>query len=35
VLQPRETRFHLIRALRQLAGKHQSVLPKKYGNLPL
>ena len=35
VIPPRETRSHLIRALRQLAGKRASLPPKKHGNLPL
>jgi propionyl-CoA carboxylase beta chain len=35
VIRPRRTRPVLIQALRQLAGKRQSVPPKKHGNLPL
>lgn len=35
VIPPRETRHRLIQALRQLAGKRQSLPPKKHGNLPL
>jgi propionyl-CoA carboxylase beta chain len=35
VIAPRKTRVHLIRALRQLAGKRSSVPPKKHGNIPL
>jgi propionyl-CoA carboxylase beta chain len=35
VIEPRRTRPTLIRALRQLAGKRQSLPPKKHGNLPL
>jgi propionyl-CoA carboxylase beta chain len=35
VIEPRRTRPHLIRALRQLRSKRQSVPPKKHGNLPL
>ncbi|MFQ5350934.1 MAG: acyl-CoA carboxylase subunit beta [Thermoanaerobaculia bacterium] len=35
VIEPRTTRPEVIRALRQLAGKRQSVPPKKHGNLPL
>jgi propionyl-CoA carboxylase beta chain len=35
VIEPRRTRPTLIRALRQLAGKRQTVPPKKHGNLPL
>ncbi|MEM8961228.1 MAG: acyl-CoA carboxylase subunit beta [Acidobacteriota bacterium] len=35
VIQPRNTRLHLIRALRQLGSKRQSSPPKKHGNIPL
>jgi propionyl-CoA carboxylase beta chain len=35
VIEPRRTRPELIRALRQLAGKRQSLPAKKHGNLPL
>ncbi len=35
VIEPRKTRPALIRALRQLRGKRQSVPAKKHGNLPL
>jgi propionyl-CoA carboxylase beta chain len=35
VIEPRATRPAVIRALRQLAGKRQSLPPKKHGNLPL
>jgi len=35
VIEPRRTRPMLVQALRQLAGKRQSVPPKKHGNLPL
>ncbi len=35
VIEPRRTRPELVRALRQLAGKRQSVPAKKHGNLPL
>ncbi|MDX1644320.1 MAG: acyl-CoA carboxylase subunit beta [Thermoanaerobaculia bacterium] len=35
VIQPRQTRSHIVRALRQLAGKRQSSPPKRHGNLPL
>ncbi|MEL7060821.1 MAG: acyl-CoA carboxylase subunit beta [Acidobacteriota bacterium] len=35
VIQPRRTRLHLIRALRQLSSKRQRLPPKKHGNLPL
>jgi len=35
VIEPRRTRPELVRALRQLEGKRQSVPAKKHGNLPL
>ena len=35
VIEPRTTRPTLIRALRQLAGKRQSMPAKKHGNIPL
>ena len=35
VIEPRTTRPEIIRALRQLGGRRQSVPPKKHGNLPL
>ncbi|MEM7351779.1 MAG: acyl-CoA carboxylase subunit beta [Acidobacteriota bacterium] len=35
IILPRQTRMHLIRALRQLAGKRASLPPKKHGNIPL
>jgi propionyl-CoA carboxylase beta chain len=35
VIEPRRTRPELIRALRQLSGKRQSLPQKKHGNLPL
>jgi propionyl-CoA carboxylase beta chain len=35
VIEPRTTRPTLIRALRQLAGKRQSLPAKKHGNIPL
>jgi acetyl-CoA carboxylase carboxyltransferase component len=35
VIEPQETRPRLIRALRMLAHKRQSLPPKKHGNLPL
>ena len=35
VIQPRSTRYHLIRALRQLGSKRSSLPPKKHGNIPL
>ena len=35
VIEPQETRPRLIRALRMLAHKRQSVPPKKHGNIPL
>jgi len=35
IIEPRQTRSQIIRALRQLASKRASVPPKKHGNLPL
>ncbi len=35
IIEPRLTRSHLVRSLRQLAGKRQGMPPKKHGNLPL
>jgi propionyl-CoA carboxylase beta chain len=35
VIRPRDTRPRLINALRMLAGKRQSLPPKKHGNMPL
>ena len=35
VIEPRNTRFRVIRALEQLAGKRASVPAKKHDNLPL
>ena len=35
VIQPRRTRYHLIRALRQLGGKRAKLPAKKHGNIPL
>jgi propionyl-CoA carboxylase beta chain len=35
IIEPRQTRFHLVRALRQLGGKRASLPPKKHGNIPL
>jgi propionyl-CoA carboxylase beta chain len=35
VIEPRETRPRLIRALRALATKRDSLPPKKHGNIPL
>jgi propionyl-CoA carboxylase beta chain len=35
VIEPRTTRAHVIRALRQLHGKRQGVPAKKHGNIPL
>ena len=35
VIEPRETRPRLVRALRMLAQKRQSLPPKKHGNIPL
>ncbi len=35
IIEPRQTRSQIIRALRQLASKRASVPPKKHGNMPL
>jgi len=35
IIEPRKTRFHLVRALRQLGSKRASVPAKKHGNIPL
>ena len=35
IILPRQTRSHLIRALRQLHGKRANLPPKKHGNIPL
>jgi acetyl-CoA carboxylase carboxyltransferase component len=35
IIEPRNTRFRVIRALETLAGKHQEVPAKKHDNLPL
>ncbi len=35
VIRPAETRAHLIRALRSLRSKRQTLPPKKHGNIPL
>lgn len=35
VIEPRETRPQIVRALRQLGGKRQKLPPKKHGNLPI
>ncbi len=35
IIVPRTTRANLVRALRQLSSKRQSLPPKKHGNLPL
>ena len=35
VIEPRNTRFRVIRALETLAGKHQEIPAKKHDNLPL
>ncbi len=35
VIEPRETRSHIVKALRQLASKRQSSPAKKHGNMPL
>ena len=35
VIEPKDTRTHIIRSLRQLGSKRQSMPPKKHGNLPI
>ncbi len=35
VIEPRSTRSHIIRGLRQLRGKRQTIPNKKHGNIPL
>jgi acetyl-CoA carboxylase carboxyltransferase component len=35
VIEPRETRPHLINALEMLRNKRDSLPPKKHGNIPL
>lgn len=35
VILPHQTRFHIVGALRQLAGKRQTMPRKKHGNLPI
>jgi len=35
IIEPRHTRTHVVRALRQLSSKRQSLPPKRHGNLPL
>ncbi len=35
VIEPRETRPHLINALEMLQNKRDSLPPKKHGNIPL
>lgn len=35
VIEPQDTRAHVIRALRQLGSKRSTVPPKRHGNLPL
>ena len=35
IIEPRNTRFRVIRALEQLAGKKQTLPAKKHDNLPL
>ncbi len=35
VIEPQETRRHLVRALQMLEGKREKGLPKKHGNIPL
>lgn len=35
IIQPRQTRAHIVRSLRQLSSKRESLPPKRHGNLPL
>ncbi len=35
IIEPRQTRREIVRALRQLAGKRAAMPPKKHGNIPL
>jgi propionyl-CoA carboxylase beta chain len=35
IIRPRDTRLHIVRALRTLANKRQTNPPKKHGNIPL
>ncbi|WP_369141277.1 carboxyl transferase domain-containing protein [Modestobacter versicolor] len=35
VIPPSHTRIHIVRALRLLANKRQTLPPKKHGNIPL
>jgi len=35
IIRPRDTRWTIVRALRVLANKRQSNLPRKHGNIPL
>jgi propionyl-CoA carboxylase beta chain len=35
VIEPRQTRSQIVRALRQLASKRQSLPPKRHGNIPI
>jgi propionyl-CoA carboxylase beta chain len=35
IIEPRETRFKLIRAMEMLRSKRESLPPKKHGNGPL
>jgi propionyl-CoA carboxylase beta chain len=35
IIEPSQTRSHIVRALRQLSSKRQSLPPKRHGNLPL
>ncbi|MFF9035922.1 carboxyl transferase domain-containing protein, partial [Streptomyces sp. NPDC014892] len=35
VITPSDTRRHLVRGLRQLRTKRESLPPKKHGNIPL
>ncbi|NUV50059.1 carboxyl transferase domain-containing protein, partial [Streptomyces sp. CAI-78] len=35
VIMPSDTRSHIVRGLRQLRTKRESLPPKKHGNIPL
>ncbi len=35
VIEPRQTRQQIVRALRQLTSKRQSLPPKRHGNIPI
>ncbi|MFI8794380.1 carboxyl transferase domain-containing protein, partial [Streptomyces sp. NPDC055105] len=35
VIMPSDTRAHIVRGLRQLRTKRESLPPKKHGNIPL